>query len=199
MLPLGIGGTDDHPGPIGAFFRRLRKRKRYNVAVIGTARKLVTVAYLMLKNNEPYRYAKPDVVRGKLADCRRKAGKAPSRAKAAGSGGSRLNDLYREHGLPACLPAAGGVVGRGAARPRRSGRDGVRQGRSRATTRQAAGEAGDGKGEVASTSIRTERLRPAGWRAAVGSLFFIPWPDPTLDQEWGHEPDGGPAISGYSA
>jgi transposase len=110
MLAQAVQAASDHPGPIGAFFRRLRKRKRHNVAVIATARKLVTVAYLMLKHNEPYRYAKPDVVRGKLADCRRKAGKAPAGAKKGtppAAEASRLNDLYREHGLPACQPPAG--------------------------------------------------------------------------------------------
>src|SRR6185436_8081090 len=63
MLVQAVQAASDHPGPIGAFFRRLRKRKKYNVAVIATARKLVTIAYLMLKNNEPYRYAKPLVVK----------------------------------------------------------------------------------------------------------------------------------------
>jgi transposase len=106
MLVQAVQAASDHPGPIGAFFRRLRKRKKYNVAVIATARKLVTVAYLMLKHNEPYRYAKPDVVRGKLNECRRKAGQAPDRTPEAGEDGSRLNDLYRQHGLPTCQPPA---------------------------------------------------------------------------------------------
>jgi transposase len=42
-------------GPLGAFFRRLARRKNYCVAVVAAARKLVTIAFLMLKNNEPYR------------------------------------------------------------------------------------------------------------------------------------------------
>jgi transposase len=111
MLVQAVQAASDHPGPIGAFFRRLRERKKYDVAVIATARKLVTVAYLMLKHNEPYRYAKPDVVKDKLADCRRKAGQAPSRAEAGDADGSRLNDLYREHGLPACQPPAAWSAG----------------------------------------------------------------------------------------
>ncbi|HEY2302651.1 MAG TPA: IS110 family transposase, partial [Acidimicrobiales bacterium] len=44
-----------HPGPPGAFFRRLARRKDRNVAITAAARKLVTVAFRMLKNNEPYR------------------------------------------------------------------------------------------------------------------------------------------------
>jgi transposase len=52
-----------HPGPLAAFFRRLSKRKNRNVAITATARKLVLVAFLMLKNKEPYRYARPELMR----------------------------------------------------------------------------------------------------------------------------------------
>ena len=108
---VDIGGgllhrcTDVVDDLAGAFFRRLRKRKKYNVAVIATARKLVTIAYLMLKNNEPYRYAKLAVVKDKFTDCRRKAQKtAPKQNKKSAKPleGSPLNNLYREHGLPTC-------------------------------------------------------------------------------------------------
>src|SRR5205085_9883375 len=55
-----------HPGPLGVFFRRLAKRKNRNVAVVATARKLVVIAWHMLTNNEPYRYAVSDTVHRKL-------------------------------------------------------------------------------------------------------------------------------------
>jgi transposase len=109
MVVQAVQAASDHPGPIGAFLRRLRKRRKYTVAVIATARKLVTVAYLMLKNNEPYRYAKPDVVRRKLTDCRGKAQLLPVKpatVRRAADGESPLADLYRRHGLPACQPPA---------------------------------------------------------------------------------------------
>lgn len=57
-------------GPLGVFFRRLAKRKCWNVAVCATARKLVGVAWLMLKNNEPYRYANPSTTQQKLSRLR---------------------------------------------------------------------------------------------------------------------------------
>jgi transposase len=107
MLTQAAQHAADHPGPIGAFFRRLRKRKSRNVAITATARKLVTVAYLMLKNNEPYRYAKPDTVRVKLNEVRRKAGEAPPKRAATASGtaekksaAGRLNTVYERAGLP---------------------------------------------------------------------------------------------------
>jgi len=59
-----------HPGPLGAFFRRVTNRHGYNVAVVATARKLVVVAWHMLKANEPYRYAQPQTIEYKLEQLR---------------------------------------------------------------------------------------------------------------------------------
>jgi hypothetical protein len=106
MLTQAAQHAASHPGPIGVFFRRLRKRKPHNVAVIAVARKLVTIAFLMLKNDEPYRYAKPDTVRAKLNAVRRKAGEAaPKKEGKPGAGAEpvagRLNAMYRRTALPA--------------------------------------------------------------------------------------------------
>jgi transposase len=60
----------DHPGPLGAFFRHVAKRRGYNVAVVAAARKLVVIAWHMLKANEPYRYAQPQTVEYKLEQLR---------------------------------------------------------------------------------------------------------------------------------
>jgi len=59
-----------HPGPLGVFFQRVAKRRGYNVAVVATARKLVVIAWHMLKANEPYRYAQPHTVEAKLEQLR---------------------------------------------------------------------------------------------------------------------------------
>ena len=59
MLVLAARNLRTHPGPLGAYFRRMAKHKHINVAATATARKMVTVAYLILKNEEPYRYAQP--------------------------------------------------------------------------------------------------------------------------------------------
>lgn len=57
-------------GSLGVVFRRLVKRKCWNVAVCATARKLVGVAWLMRKYNEPYRYANPATTQQKLSRLR---------------------------------------------------------------------------------------------------------------------------------
>ena len=43
--------------PLGVFVRRLLQKKTWNKAIVAGARKLATIAYHVLKNKEPYRYA----------------------------------------------------------------------------------------------------------------------------------------------
>jgi transposase len=96
-----------HPGPLGVFFRRLAHRKNRNVAIVAVARKLVTIAFLMLKNNEPYRYAQPALVRSKFSTLRYRA--TGIRAKSTTnkavpkvclpSSPANLNDIYESAGL----------------------------------------------------------------------------------------------------
>ncbi len=105
-----------HPGPLGVFFRRLAHKKNRNVAVVATARKLVVIAYELLRRGEPYRYAQPAPTAEKLRRLRLRTG-GPRRttgcpkgtqAKAKLPGGSRthkaLQTLYAEEGLPVFAP-----------------------------------------------------------------------------------------------
>jgi hypothetical protein len=106
MLTQAAQHAAEHPGPLGAFFRRLKKHKARNVAIVATARKLVTIAYLMLKNHEPYRYAQPDRVRAKLRHVERAAEQAGPPAGATTGRlpetelKNRLNRTYARAGLP---------------------------------------------------------------------------------------------------
>jgi hypothetical protein len=73
------------------------------VAITAVARKLVTVAYLMLKNNEPYRYARPELMRKKFSELRA-AGRGGSGAsgprRRLTAAGARLPEVYAAAGLP---------------------------------------------------------------------------------------------------
>lgn len=102
-----------HPGPLGVFFRRLAKKKNRNVAVVATARKLVTIAWHMLKNNEPYRYAQPKTIQAKLSRLRiraigerKKTGNKGQRRSATYGSGQRtkavpsLDQIYAAEQLP---------------------------------------------------------------------------------------------------
>lgn len=111
-----------HPGPLGVFFRRLLKRKNRNVAVVATARKLVLIAWHMLKKNEPYRYAQPRPTQAKLSRLRiratgqkRRGGNPRGQKRSANYGTGRqtrtlkpLAELLRDEGLPQPGPAPAG-------------------------------------------------------------------------------------------
>jgi transposase len=103
----------ENPGPLGVFFRRLRKRKNYNVAVVATARKIVTIAWHMLINNEPYRYATSRATEEKLRRLRVRVTKSKKKTGAKGKPRSAtygsglqlrkilsLDSIYQDEGLP---------------------------------------------------------------------------------------------------
>lgn len=110
-----------HPGPLGVFFRRIARKKNRNVAVVATARKLVTIAWHMLKNNEPYRYAQPKTLEAKFSRLRVRA---TGKKKQTGSKGQKrpatygtgkrtravpaLDHIYDSEGLPGLRPTAPG-------------------------------------------------------------------------------------------
>jgi transposase len=103
-----------NPGPLGAFYRRLRRKKNHNVAVVACARKMATIVWHMLTHNEPYRYAQPRITDEKLARLRiltsgekRKTGPKKGTPPSANRGtGKRertepaLPEVYAEAGLP---------------------------------------------------------------------------------------------------
>lgn len=118
MLVEAAQHLDKHPGPLGVFFRRLAKRKNRNVAVVATARKLVTIGWMMLTRGEAYRYAQPQTLKAKLARLRLKAG-GKRRVGGIGKGGGRhpnygsgrgrrvidsLQKVCADEGLPAPVP-----------------------------------------------------------------------------------------------
>jgi transposase len=121
MMVEAAQHLDQHPGPLGVFFRRIARKKNRNVAVVATARKLVTIAWHMLKNNEPYRYAVPSTTAAKFARLRiratgakRKGGlkKGEPRPAQYGKGRTKaipaLGSVYVAEQLPALPdPAAG--------------------------------------------------------------------------------------------
>jgi hypothetical protein len=82
----------------------LAKRKNCQVAIIAMARKLVLVAYLMLKNNEPYRYPRPDLMVKKFTqlNSKHKVGRPQSaRRSLRPVARTGLSAVYEAVGLPA--------------------------------------------------------------------------------------------------
>jgi len=120
MLIQSAQTVGRHPGPLGHFFRRLKKRKPHNVAVVAVAHKLALLAWHLLSSGEPYRYALPRTTEIKLRDLRMQAtGKARSHGPAPGSRprtqtqkGSRITKplaaVYQNEGVPETSPAPAG-------------------------------------------------------------------------------------------
>ncbi len=109
-----------HPGPLGYFFRRLKKRKPHNVAVVDVAHKLALLAWHLLTSGEPYRYALPRTTEIKLRDLRMQAtGKARNRGpeprgkpRTQAFKGCRVTKplavVYQNEGVPGASPAPAG-------------------------------------------------------------------------------------------
>jgi transposase len=122
MLVQAAQHLDKHPGPLGASFRRLQKKKNRNMAVVATARKIVTIAWQMLKNNEPYRYADPKTTAAKMSRLRvratgerRQGGNPKGEPRPASHGSGKptravpaLETVYAKEALPPLQPLAPG-------------------------------------------------------------------------------------------
>jgi transposase len=54
------------PGPLHAFYERIRSRRRHQVAIVASARKLAVLFWHLLTKEEDYAYAQPSLTRKKL-------------------------------------------------------------------------------------------------------------------------------------
>jgi hypothetical protein len=107
MMIQAAQHLDSHPGPLGVFFRRLARRKNRNVAVVATARKMVVIAWHMLKKGEPYRYAEPRPTAEKLRRLRVRA--TGKRRRGGNAKGSRRPEAYGSGQPSRAVPALGAV------------------------------------------------------------------------------------------
>jgi transposase len=69
------------PGPLRAFFLRVRARRGPHVAAVATARKLAVLIWHLLRKGESYLWARPALHARKLRDLELKAGHKPSRGQ----------------------------------------------------------------------------------------------------------------------
>jgi transposase len=86
--------------PLAATYLRIRRRKGHQIAVTALARKLVVVAWHMLRTQQPYRYAAPERTRIKLRKLQqhdRRRAPAPQ----------TLDAVYAEAGFALAPPKSG--------------------------------------------------------------------------------------------
>jgi transposase len=81
------------PGPLRAFFLRIRGRRGEQVAAVATARKLAVLCWQMLSRREDYAYARPSLVAQKRRALELKAGHPPRRGRRGGTHRYNLKDV----------------------------------------------------------------------------------------------------------
>jgi transposase len=92
------------PGPLHAFYERVRARRGHHVAIVATARKLACLFWRLLTREEDYAYAQPSLTRKKLRRLELQAG-APRRKGRPGiwAANEAMREAERELGKQAEL------------------------------------------------------------------------------------------------
>jgi hypothetical protein len=81
------------PGPIKAFYERIRARRGYHVAIVAAARKLACLFWCLLTREEDYAFQQPSLTKKKLRRLEITAG--ARRFTQTASGISSANDAVR--------------------------------------------------------------------------------------------------------
>ena len=76
--------TVRQPGPMRAFYQRVRGRRGHQVAVVAAARKLACLFWCLLTREQDYAYAQPSLTRKKLRRLELTAGAAAQRGTKTG-------------------------------------------------------------------------------------------------------------------
>jgi transposase len=94
------------PGPMHAFYERLRARKGHNAAVVAVARKLAVLLYLMLTREEDYAHQQPSLTALKLRRLEIAAGAPTRKGQPSGTWATREKMRAAEKQLAAQAEAS---------------------------------------------------------------------------------------------
>lgn len=84
------------PGPLRAFFQRVKARRGFQKAVVATARKMTVLAWHLVTKDQDYAFARPSLVAHKHRKLELAAG-SPSRRGNHGQPRAAYNDTQRRH------------------------------------------------------------------------------------------------------
>ena len=94
------------PGPLHAFYERIRARKGHNVAIVAVARKLAVLFYCMLTREQDYAHQQPSLTAQKLRRLEVKAGAPTRKGKPSGVWATREKMRHAEKQLAAQAEAS---------------------------------------------------------------------------------------------
>ncbi len=82
------------PGPLRAFYQRLRARRGSQIALVATARKLCVLFWHLLTKQEDYAFGRPSLTRHKLRRLELLAGEPSHRGRRSGSAASKREQAH---------------------------------------------------------------------------------------------------------
>jgi transposase len=83
------------PGPLRAFFERVRSRRGMQIAVVATARKLACLCWTMIERGQDYAFARPSLTGKKLRKLELRAGMPSRRGKKGTSAAYSITAVRR--------------------------------------------------------------------------------------------------------
>lgn len=94
------------PGPLHAFYRRIRARRGHSVAIVACARKLACLSWCLLSRSEDYAFAQPSLTAKKLRLLEIRAGARPRKGAPTGTFATRQRMRAAERELAQQAEAA---------------------------------------------------------------------------------------------
>lgn len=85
MLVEAAWAAAKAPGPLRAFFIRIRAKRGHQIAAVAVARKLATLCWHMLTKGEDYRWARPSLVAHKRRSMELAAGQPQKKGNKRGA------------------------------------------------------------------------------------------------------------------
>jgi transposase len=95
MLVEAAWAAAKTPGPLRAFYERVRGRRGMQIAVVATARKLAVLCWTMIERGEDYSFARPSLTEKKLRALELRAGMPSRRGQKGKAAAYSLKDARR--------------------------------------------------------------------------------------------------------
>jgi transposase len=95
MLVEAAWAAAKTPGPLRAFYERVRGRRGMQVAVVATARKLATLCWQLVTTGEDYAFARPSLTDKKLRSLELRAGLPARRGQRGNAAAYSLKEVRR--------------------------------------------------------------------------------------------------------
>lgn len=144
MLGEAAWSVAQTPGPLRAFFERVRARKGPQVAATATARKLCCLFWSLLTSEQDYAFARPAMTRFKIRQLELAAGAPRRKGKAGIAGGHKtktVRDAERQLAIQAEIAYRRMITDWKATRPAGAGGAGATQGRASSKALEGQGSA----------------------------------------------------------